>query len=394
MVWKKRSIMIAILIFAFALGLYQDHQKASMPGQWTVVEGGKAYKDGRGKLVTGWQEIDGVRYYFGNDGILASGWQEDEGGTFYLDPDGTLAIGWRMIDGKRCYLDETGNLVTGWTQVHGESCYFLADGTPGNGWTEIEGKTYLLNNNGVPATGWQTVEERTYFFSENGAMVTGWMEHAGNDYYFQDNGVMAVGEILIDGEKFHFSPTGIHVILVNPWNALPEGYDPELYQINEYYRIRIDCYDSLMAMMEDCRAAGHYPVLSSAYRTMGDQEFLYQRKVNYYLDLGYDTDKAQELAATVIAFPGTSEHQLGLAVDIVDGYFTNMTDEQANTATQKWLMEHCWEYGFILRYPKGTTDITGIIYEPWHYRYVGVELAEQIHHSGLTLEEFLGATQS
>ena len=77
------------------------------------------------------------------------------------------------------------------------------------------------------------------------------------------------------------------------------------------------------------------------------------------------------------------------------GYtFRDLTDEQANTATQQWLMTHCWEYGFILRYPKGTTNHTGIIYEPWHYRYVGLEMAKEITESGLTLEEYLGATQN
>ena len=81
-------------------------------------------------------------------------------------------------------------------------------------------------------------------------------------------------------------------------------------------------------------------------------------------------------------------------MDIADREFKDLTDEQANTATQKWLMKHCWEYGFILRYPKGAMDKTGIIYEPWHYRYVGVEMAKEITESGLTLEEYLGASQT
>ena len=95
-----------------------------------------------------------------------------------------------------------------------------------------------------------------------------------------------------------------------------------------------------------------------------------------------------------VAVPGTSEHQLGLAVDIIDSNYGYLDDYQASMPTQKWLMEHCWEYGFILRYPEGTTEITGIIYEPWHYRYVGVEVAMEMKQLGVTLEEYLGAVQN
>jgi D-alanyl-D-alanine carboxypeptidase len=102
-------------------------------------------------------------------------------------------------------------------------------------------------------------------------------------------------------------------------------------------------------------------------------------------------EKALTEAAKEVAIPGTSEHQLGLAIDLVDADFPYLDDRQANTATQKWLMEHCHEYGFILRYPTGTTQITGIIFEPWHYRYVGQEIAQEIMNLGITLEEYLGA---
>ena len=100
--------------------------------------------------------------------------------------------------------------------------------------------------------------------------------------------------------------------------------------------------------------------------------------------------KAEVEAAKSVAVPNTSEHQIGLAVDIVDANNATLTSAQAKTATQKWLMENCWRYGFILRYPEGKSDITGIIYEPWHYRYVGYALAKELHFSGMTLEEYLG----
>jgi D-alanyl-D-alanine carboxypeptidase len=91
----------------------------------------------------------------------------------------------------------------------------------------------------------------------------------------------------------------------------------------------------------------------------------------------------------VNARPGTSEHQLGLAVDFVDTRYWTLDEKQAELPAQKWLMEHCWEYGFILRYPSEKSEITGIIYEPWHYRYVGREIALEIRDAGLTLEEYL-----
>ena len=100
-------------------------------------------------------------------------------------------------------------------------------------------------------------------------------------------------------------------------------------------------------------------------------------------------EEAEIEAAKTVAIPGTSEHQLGIAVDIIDTQNWSLVEEQENLEGQQWLMENCWRYGFILRYPKGTTDITGIIYEPWHYRYVGLELAQEIHGLGITLEEYL-----
>ena len=106
---------------------------------------------------------------------------------------------------------------------------------------------------------------------------------------------------------------------------------------------------------------------------------------------GLSYDEAYAAAATVVAIPGTSEHNLGLAVDICALDYQILDDAQADTPEQQWLMEHCWEYGFILRYPAEKQDITGIIYEPWHYRYVGRDHAQAIRQSGQCLEEFLQA---
>ena len=133
---------------------------------------------------------------------------------------------------------------------------------------------------------------------------------------------------------------------------------------------------------EQFAAQGLPVLLSSGYRSYYEQSQNFQRKLNE----GY----SREVAATIVAIPGTSEHQTGLCCDITDIYRPlKDPDVLSQTDTFKWLNEHCAEYGFILRFPNGAGDITGIIYEPWHFRYVGAEAAEYIKANDLTLEEFV-----
>ena len=181
-----------------------------------------------------------------------------------------------------------------------------------------------------------------------------------------------------------------YLVLVNPWHPLPEDYTFELTKVTGKYKVDSRCADALKAMLADCKAAGYTPFICSAYRTRDDQVYLFDKKVNSFISKGYSEAEAKVLAAKETAVPGTSEHQLGLAVDILCESRPWLDEAQAKTATQQWLMANCHKYGFILRYPKGTTDITGIIYEPWHYRYVGVEIATEIMTKGITLEEYLG----
>lgn len=177
--------------------------------------------------------------------------------------------------------------------------------------------------------------------------------------------------------------------LVNPWHTLPEGWKVELVSIGNGHRVDKTCYDDLIAMLSACRAAGLQPVVRSSYRNQTTQKQLYENKVRQWKGYGYSDAEARKRAATIVALPGTSEHQMGWAVDIVDATYRTLDEKQATTSTQKWLIEHSWEYGFILRYPVNKSDITGIIYEPWHYRYVGKDYARQIYKSGLCLEEWL-----
>ena len=183
------------------------------------------------------------------------------------------------------------------------------------------------------------------------------------------------------------------LILVNPWNSVPEDYTPQLDRIECQwqggYQMDQRCARQLDRMIEDCRAAGNAPYICSAYRTHWDQVGLFENKLLRVLyEDGVEPDEAEKVAARSVAYPGTSEHELGLAVDIIDENYPKLDRGQEETGTQKWLMENCWRYGFILRYPNGTTEITGIIYEPWHYRYVG-PFAREISLRGITLEQYL-----
>ncbi|MEG1049167.1 MAG: M15 family metallopeptidase, partial [Oscillospiraceae bacterium] len=183
--------------------------------------------------------------------------------------------------------------------------------------------------------------------------------------------------------------------LVNQTNPLPEGYTIETRRIKgteKDYDVR--AADSLEAMLLDAEKAGFKMYLVSTYRTVAYQQGLFDRKINEYKNAGYDDATAREEAAKWVAVPGYSEHNLGLAADIVSSTWYNnnsdLTAEFENTKHFEWLVNNCTKYGFILRYPKGKESITGITYEPWHYRYVGVEAAKYITENNITLEEFHG----
>ena len=243
-------------------------------------------------------------------------------------------------------------------------------------------------------TGWVEQDGLRFYYDENGEAVTGWQEVDGLTYYFKPTGSMATGEVDIEGTRYHFTSQGQRVVLVNPWNFIPEDYDPELVELPDPYgvegsKVDIRCLEDLKAMIDACNKECPEVIVVSSYRSHDYQTKNFNRKVKFYLDKGYSQEAAEKEAATIIAVPGTSEHQLGLALDIIDTRLWALEQEQADLPAQKWLMEHCWEYGFILRYPKDKIQITGIIYEPWHYRYVGKELAKELHELGVTLEEYL-----
>ena len=187
-------------------------------------------------------------------------------------------------------------------------------------------------------------------------------------------------------------------MLVNQWSYMPEGYVPEVRPIsydgvsplNNQFDVR--AADALEKMLADARKAGYNMYLVSAYRSHNYQVNLFNNKVQEYKDKGYDDTEAYNQASQWVAIPGTSEHCTGLAADIVSSTWYNsnsdLTHEFEDTEHFDWLYSHCADYGFILRYPKNREATTGITYEPWHYRYVGVEAAKYIMANNITLEEF------
>lgn len=182
--------------------------------------------------------------------------------------------------------------------------------------------------------------------------------------------------------------------LVNKWNPVEDGYKPSLAEIENNYYFDARAVGYLQKMLADGRRAGLDFWVCSAYRTVEKQTELFEdkvRRVTY--ETGLTGEAAREKAGTEVAYPGTSEHNLGLAVDIVARDYQILDEKQARTDEAQWLKENCWKYGFILRYPTDKTDETGIIFEPWHYRYVGEQAAKEIMEQGICLEEYLNDVQ-
>lgn len=159
------------------------------------------------------------------------------------------------------------------------------------------------------------------------------------------------------------------------------------------HRVDARIVEDLAAMLTAAEAAGTHPIICSSFRTYDYQENLFENRIERAeREEHLEGTDAEEAATFWVAPPGASEHQTGLAVDIVDADYLELDEGQEETATQQWLMIHCAEYGFILRYPTDKSATTGIGYEPWHYRYVGKEAASAITQSGLCLEEWLVET--
>lgn len=180
-----------------------------------------------------------------------------------------------------------------------------------------------------------------------------------------------------------------YLTLVNEDYAMKKDYVPELQTIQDGYQVDKRIAKALISMLDEAEEDGMNIVICSAYRSVDRQKQVFNDSMKDRLNQGMTYLEAYEDTALSVAIPGTSEHGLGLAVDLVSSQYTELDENQATTKEAKWLKENCHKYGFILRYPPEKTAETGIIYEPWHYRYVGVEDATKIMEQGVTLETYL-----
>ena len=397
---------------------YQDFYADPVSG-WLDLEEGRYYFHEDGTPHTGWQEIDGITYFFTSGGIMHTGWLETEGKTYYFGGNGTMVVGWLWLDDGRYYLRD-GALLTGWQEIDGDRYYFREDGTAILGFADIEGNryyfddgilttgevtlegsTYLFREDGTMYTGWQELEENRlrYFlpegplaigwqevdelyrcFGDDGILLTGWQQFGEYRYYLQNDGTITTGPNWIDGELHYFTPHGIEVVLVNALNPVPDWYRLDPVNVVDYHDVDRLCYDALTRMLSDCTAAGIEYTFNSAYRTIQEQTAIMEYRTREHMETyKLEFTEARDKAMETVAIPGTSEHHLGLAVDLLG-------DEAV-----AWLTEHCWDYGFIVRYTEEKESVTGIVDEPWHFRYVGTEVSLDMKESGLCLEEYLGA---
>ncbi|MBQ9413511.1 MAG: M15 family metallopeptidase [Clostridia bacterium] len=212
-----------------------------------------------------------------------------------------------------------------------------------------------------------------------------------------DNSTTAAAEAtttaqaVVTTDGHYVQPAGYdwNLRLVNTWNRM-SAEDSNSLNTEDIDGEECDAriYSALRAMLDAGSAYGL--AVTSGYRSYSLQEELFENKIGrVQAATGYDYDEAAEVAATEVARPGTSEHNTGLAVDLVNSECYDLEEYWEDTAAFGWLQEHCADYGFILRFPRGKQEYTGIVYEPWHYRYVGVEAATEIMSRGLCLEEYL-----
>ena len=341
-------LFYCLLRFAFGFDMYDRS------GWRKGKDGTRQYLSYEGNLLTGWQTVeDGMRCYFTEDGILQTGWFTVDGVQYYWDDGQT---GWVTIDGVDCYINEDLTLKTGWVDRDAKRYYYEADGT------------FL--------TGWADIGEYRYYFDADGVMQTGWFTWEGDTYYLKEDGRMAKGQITIENVNHFFTSAGKYVLLVNHLNAMPEDYEVDLVEYGSY-QVSAECVDALTQMITDCRSAGYQCYVGSIYRSEDEQSYLWKKNYRNLLAKGYSEASATAETDKSLMRAGYSEHHTGLAIDFYDNYDLS------------WIQANCWDYGFIVRYPEGKSDITGIIYEPWHFRYVGVELAQELRSLGLCLEEYM-----
>ncbi len=206
--------------------------------------------------------------------------------------------------------------------------------------------------------------------------------HEGETYQAPDQAVE------MTGEEYVFDSSDWRLVLINKQHPIPEDYDFTLGTFTAGMRCDERIIDDLLLMMQAAKNEGVNLEVCSPYRGDNRQEYLFNRKIKNYMGQGMSYMEAYKTASQIVTVPGASEHQVGLALDIWSDNYKSLDKGFEDTEAGKWLAEHSYEYGFILRYPEGKEYITSIEYEPWHFRYVGREAAMTMKQDNICLEEF------
>jgi D-alanyl-D-alanine carboxypeptidase len=261
------------------------------------------------------------------------------------------------------------------------------DDTLGDKWAEIQ-----ENYEYVPTA----LNTESELLSSDDDLLEGYIDEEDIDQFSLDDILEASGDDDAVDETQEddialssLSKNDWQLVLVNKQHPIPDNYEFTSGIIKGTMKCDARILGELKAMMKAARDDGINLVVSSSYRDYDRQTYVFNRKIDYYTEKGYSYLEAYKLASITVTVPDASEHQIGLALDITSTTYSNLEVEFGDTRAGKWLAAHCAEYGFILRYPLGKEDITGIQYEPWHFRYVGKTAATEITQKGITLEEFV-----
>lgn len=202
--------------------------------------------------------------------------------------------------------------------------------------------------------------------------------------------VAGVGSKIIKPAVIITDKSDPYLVVVNARHPMQADQQPDLKTVQGSFQMEVKAADAFVKMISEAKQQGIKLQVVSAYRSQAKQRQLYNAKVQVFLNKGYAQADAEAKAATIVARPGTSEHNTGLAVDVITPSYTSLNLGFAATPAAKWLVANSARYGFILRYPDGKQSITGVVFEPWHFRYVGPANAQTITRDSLCLEQFVG----
>lgn len=370
----------------FGKTYYIDEETAiKTKGQAYLDDSWYFFDEKSGEMRTGFQYIKPERktvYYSANSGKMLKGEQTVGSYRYYFEPEtGAMMTGFVTTDtGKRAYFNEEGHMLYGAQVINYNEYYFdPSTGAMHTGFRTANGNTYYYSGSGIKQFGWTTVNGTEYYFNETtGAMATGRTVINGRTYFFESN-----------GRQVDFNDTSSLLVVANKKHRLPVGYVPDNLVIpnvpmNYTMYLKQEAASAMEHMFAAAANAGITLRLGSAYRSEALQNQLYY---------GYVAQYGQAEADTISSRPGYSDHQTGLAADISDhDGATYLTQSMEYTPEGRWLRDHAHEYGFIMRYPKGKDAITGYSYEPWHFRYIGVEYATAIYNTDVwySFEEYFG----